>query len=99
MPYPINVTAIYPEKLSRAILVLRLFFSPFYVGVPHGICLAVYGIAVVFALIYAWFVVLFTAQYPRGVFDFVLGLERWQARVRSYLYFMTDQYPPFSGKE
>lgn len=99
MPYPINLTAVYPDRLSRAILVLRLFFSPFYVGIPHGICLAVYGVAALFALVYAWFVVLFTTQYRRGVFDFVLGLERWQAWVRSYLYFMTDQYPPFSVKE
>ena len=99
MPYPINVTAAYPEKLSRAILILRLFFSSLYVGVPHGVCMAIYGIAVFFALIYAWFAVLFTAKYPRGVFDFVLGLERWQVRVRSYLFFMTDQYPPFNGKE
>ncbi len=99
MPYPIHLTADYPERLSRGILILRLLFSPLYVGVPHGICLAIYGVAVVFAAIYAWFAVLFTARYPRGVFDFVVGWERWQVRVRSYLFFLTDEYPPFNGRE
>jgi hypothetical protein len=53
MPYPIHFTAEYPERLSRAILILRLLFSPLYVGIPHGFCLALYGIAVVFASIVA----------------------------------------------
>lgn len=99
MPYPIQVTAQYPERLSRGILLLRLLFGPLYVGVPHGFCLAVYGVATVVVMVVAWFAVLFTGNYPRELYDFVLGYKRWELRVRAYLMFFTDVYPPFSGRE
>ena len=47
----------------------------------------------------AWFAILFTGKYPRGMFDFVVGLFRWQMRVNAYLLLLTDAYPPFNGKE
>jgi hypothetical protein len=44
----------------------------------------------------AWFAILFTARYPRGMFDFVAGVIRWNVRVAGYaLVLITDQYPPF----
>jgi len=99
MPYPVNLTAEYPERLSRGILILRTLLGVFYVGIPHGICLALYGIVAFFATIAAWFVVLFTGQYPKDLYNLVVGYKRWEARVRAYMMFLTDQYPPFSGAE
>ncbi len=97
MAYPAQLSIEAPEKLSRAHLILRTLFGFIYIGIPHGICLVLYAIAVVFAFIIAWFAVLFTAKYPPGLFKFVEGYYRWQWRVNAYTWFMTDKYPPFSG--
>lgn len=97
MGYPAQLSIEAPEKLSRGILILRLLFGWLYIGIPHGICLALYGIAVFIVAIIAWFAVLFTAKYPAGLFKFVEGYFRWQWRVNAYWFFMTDKYPPFSG--
>lgn len=67
--------------------------------VPYGICLAFMGIAVVVVQFIAWWAILFTGRYPRGVFDFVVGYQRWGLRVGAYMGMMTDKYPPFGGKE
>jgi hypothetical protein len=49
------------------------------------------------AVIIAWFAILFTGRYPRGLFDFVIGAMRWSNRVTGYATILvTDQYPPFS---
>jgi hypothetical protein len=53
-------------------------------------------IAAVVAVIVAWFAILFTGRYPRGLFDFVLGVLRWTNRVVGYAFILvTDEYPPF----
>ena len=55
-----------------------------------------YGSGLIWALVFfAAIALLFTARYPRGLFDFVLGLDRWVARVIAYAGLMTDAYPPF----
>jgi hypothetical protein len=99
MPYPVHLDIEYPERLSRGILILRTLFSPLYVGIPHGICLAVYGIVVFFIMVIAWVAVLFTGVYPRDLFEITTKYYRWYMRVHAYLSFMTDQYPPFNGDE
>ncbi len=54
-------------------------------------------IAAFFAVIVAWFAILFTGRYPRGIFDFVEGVFRWHNRVAAYAFVLvTDRYPPFS---
>ena len=54
------------------------------------------SIAALFAVLFAWFAVLFTGRYPRGLFDFVEGVGRWHNRVTAYAFaLVTDQYPPF----
>jgi pSer/pThr/pTyr-binding forkhead associated (FHA) protein len=91
-PYPIRSRFEYPEAgISR--------WRPFFQGLlafPHWIVLGFLGFAAYFAYIYAFFVILFTGKYPRGVFDFLVGVIRWQTRVYGYTLLMTEQYPPFS---
>jgi hypothetical protein len=88
----------YPENLSRGLLLLRLFFQFIYVLIPHGFCLFFRLIASAFVMFIAWWAVLFTGQYPKGMHEFVVGTLRWSTRVSLYLSFLTDKYPPFSGK-
>lgn len=97
MSHPAQLSIELPEKLSRGLLILRLLFGWLYIGLPHGICLALYGIAVIIVAIIAWFAVLFTGKYPPRLFKFVEGYFRWSWRVNAYWFFMTDKYPPFSG--
>ena len=66
-------------------------------AIPHYIVLAFLMIGVIFAVIIAWFAILFTGEYPRGLFDFVVGVGRWGLRVSAYAFLLvTDRYPPFS---
>jgi hypothetical protein len=66
-------------------------------AIPHFIVLALLYIAAFFAVLIAWFAILFTGRYPRGVFHFVEGVIRWSNRVVGYaLFLVTDRYPPFS---
>jgi uncharacterized membrane protein len=66
-------------------------------AIPHYIVLAVLVIGAIFAILIAWFAVLFTGRYPRGLFDYVVGVARWGLRVQAYtLLLVTDRYPPFS---
>ena len=65
-------------------------------AIPHSIVLAFLFIATIVAVIIAWFAILFTGRYPRGLFDFVLGVGRWTNRVIAYAFVLvTDRYPPF----
>jgi hypothetical protein len=65
-------------------------------AIPHYIVLFFLGLASVFAVIIAWFVILFTGRYPRSLFDFVEGVMRWGLRVEAYaVLLVTDRYPPF----
>lgn len=65
-------------------------------AIPHYIVLFFLDIGVFFAAIGAWFAILFTGRYPRGLFDFIQGVIRWHARVVGYaLVLVTDAYPPF----
>src|SRR5881227_721998 len=65
-------------------------------AITHYILLVFLSIAAVVAVIVAWFAILFTGRYPRGLFDFVLGVLRWGNRVNAYAFVLvTDQYPPF----
>ena len=65
-------------------------------AIPHYIVLFFLGIAAVFAVIIAWFAILFTGRYPQSLFHFVEGVMRWWLRVEAYaLLLVTDRYPPF----
>jgi hypothetical protein len=65
-------------------------------AIPHYVVLFFLYIAAVVAVVIAWFAILFTGRYPRGLFDFVEGVARWHNRVVGYaLVLVTDRYPPF----
>jgi len=64
--------------------------------IPHLIVLLLIFIAVVVCSVFAWFAILFTGRYPKGIFDFVEGFLRWSLRVNAYVFLLTtDEYPPF----
>lgn len=64
--------------------------------IPHWIILIFLFFGVFFSIVISFFAVLITANYPRGLFDFVVGVTRWTVRVYAYGALMTDSYPPFS---
>jgi uncharacterized protein DUF4389 len=79
------------EKLNRWLPLVKWLLA-----IPHYIVLAFLWIGVVFAVIGAWFAILFTGRYPRGLFDYVVGVMRWGNRVIAYAFILvTDEYPPF----
>src|SRR4051794_32925381 len=66
-------------------------------AIPHYIVLFFLTIAAFVCVVIAWFAILFTGRYPRGLFDFVEGVMRWWTRVLGYAFVLvTDKYPPFS---
>lgn len=87
MPYP-DVKA----ELGRGMPLVKWFLA-----IPHWFILGFLGIAAFVCIIIAWFAILFTARYPKGLFDFVVGVTRWGFRVGAYaVLLVTDKYPPFS---
>jgi hypothetical protein len=67
-----------------------------FLAIPHFIVLFFLYIATVVVVVVAWFAILFTGRYPRGLFEFVEGVMRWGLRVLAYaILLVTDQYPPF----
>src|SRR3954452_18078814 len=84
----------YPDAerdLSRGLPLVKWLLA-----IPHYIVLFFLTIGAVFVLIAAWFAIVFTARYPRGMFDFVEGVIRGHNRVGAYAFLLiTDKYPPF----
>jgi hypothetical protein len=90
--YPVRLDVDYDEDLSRL-----LIFVKWLLALPHLIILAFLEIAAYIVVFIAFFAILFTGRYPRGMFDFVTGVLRWHVRVYAYSYWLTtDRYPPFS---
>ena len=80
------------EDLNRWLPLVKWFLA-----IPHYIILVFLWIAATVCVVIAWFAILFTGYYPRGLFDFVVGVYRWSLRVEVYaLLLTTDRYPPFS---
>jgi Domain of unknown function (DUF4389) len=66
-------------------------------AIPHYIVLVFLDIGALVVLIAAWFAIVFTARYPRALFDYIEGVIRWHNRVGAYAFLLiTDRYPPFS---
>jgi Domain of unknown function (DUF4389) len=85
----------YPDaqhELNRWLPLVKWFLA-----IPHYVVLVFLYVAAVVVIVIAWFAILFTGRYPRGLFDFLVGVGRWQNRVVGYaLLLVTDRYPPFS---
>ncbi|MBI2830554.1 MAG: DUF4389 domain-containing protein [Chloroflexi bacterium] len=66
-------------------------------AIPHYFVLVFLVIGAIVSAIIAWFAILFTGRYPKGLFDFVVGVLRWSLRLEAYAFLLvTDRYPPFS---
>ena len=90
---PVTYEVDYPETSSRLLLFVRWFLI-----IPHIVVLFFLILAWLVVYFISWWTILFTGSYPRGLFDFSVGVFRWTYRVNAYAYFLTDQYPPFSMK-
>ena len=96
--YPADLSVEYPEQLSQWLVLVKW---PFLL-IPHYIILgffpggsADFGGLIFILAIFAGVAMLFTKRYPGGIFEFVMGLNRWTYRVAAYGLLMTDRYPPF----
>lgn len=68
-----------------------------FLAIPHLFLLIFLTIGAFFAVIFAWFAIVFTGRYPKGLFDYVEGVLRWWLRVEAYAILLTtDEYPPFA---
>src|SRR5580700_3193000 len=99
--YPATLDVPYPEHLSRGLVLIKwwLLAIPQYVVIAVltgriGLAVHVWGLISILT-VFAAIALLFTARYPRGIFDFVMGLNRWVLRVLVYVLLMRDEYPPF----
>ena len=88
----------YPETTSRGLTLVRALFGIFYVILPHGFILFFRSYATMFLMFLAFWAVLFTGKYPENWHRFNVGTLRWGLRVNLYMAYMTDDYPPFTGK-
>ncbi|MFC1846084.1 DUF4389 domain-containing protein [Chloroflexota bacterium] len=91
----VHIEIQYPDvekELNRWLPLVKWFLA-----IPHYIILVFLSIAVWVIIIIAWFAILFTKRYPRGMFDFVVSVYWWGLRVAAYAFLLTtDRYPPFS---
>jgi len=98
--YPADLEVPYPERLSRGLVLVKWWL----LAIPHYIVVSFFqggwggrgggGLTFILA-IFAGVALLFTGKYPKDIFNFVVGMNRWTYRVSAYAALMTDQYPPF----
>ncbi len=90
--YPTTFEVTYPRgQRDRLSVGLRIVYA-----IPHLLVLWALHLAWFVTSVIAWFAILFTARYPRGLYSFGVGVMRWTVRVEAYLLLMRDEYPPFS---
>lgn len=91
----VHLDIVYPDvkqDLNRWLPLVKWLLA-----LPHFIVLMILSLGSFVAVVIAWFAILFTSRYPRGLFDYVVGVNRWSLRVAAYAFLLTtDKYPPFS---
>ena len=90
-PLPIELSSTQPRERDRLSAALRIIWV-----IPQVFVLFFIYIAAFFVLVAGWFVALATGELPDFAEEFLSGALRWGTRVSGYLYFLTDEYPPFS---
>ena len=98
--YPADLEVVYPERLSQGLVLVKWWL----LAIPHYIIVGLFqggyggrgggGLVSILAIIAA-IILLFTGKYNKGIFDFVIGMNRWSYRLYAYVSLMTDEYPPF----
>ena len=91
--YPVTLEVEYPDTLNR--------WAPLYkwlLAIPNIIVCYILTIVALLLIYIVFFAILFTGKFPRGMFDFVVGIMRWWLRLLAYTNLMRDEYPPFSTK-
>lgn len=83
------------KSYSRGELLLRSLFGWLYITIPHAFLLIFLTIASSFLTFISFWAILFTGQFPQGMFDFQLKLQRWSLRVNARLLNLSDGYPAF----
>jgi Domain of unknown function (DUF4389) len=92
MDHPIQLSVTDDLRRNRLTVAFRWLLV-----IPHAIWLAIWGIAVFFAVIISWFATLFAGTTPQGLHDFIAQYLRYSTHVNGYLYFLADPYPGFLG--
>ncbi|MFC1915038.1 DUF4389 domain-containing protein [Chloroflexota bacterium] len=91
----VHIEIAYPDakkELNRWLPLVKWFLA-----IPHYIILWFLWIAAIVCVLLAWFAILFTGRFPKGLFNFVVGVYRWSLRVAAYAFLLTtDLYPPFA---
>ena len=94
--YPADLDVEYPEKLSQGLVLVKWWL----LAIPHYIVVAILRDDLLIILVlFAGVVNLFTGKYPKDIWEFVIGINRWGYRVTGYAVLVTDQYPPFRLSE
>jgi hypothetical protein len=89
--YPVHADITHQPEYRRFLPLVKWLLA-----IPHYFALLFLGIAALFVIFISWFAVIITGRYPKGMFDFVVGVHRWGWRVGAYLFLMVDPYPPFT---
>src|SRR5438094_10025400 len=90
--YPVRFDVEFPQRLSRWRIFLKWLFA-----IPQLIILYLLVVVSYVLVFIAFFAILFTKKWPRGMFDFAVQIQRWTLNVYSYVFLLRDEYPPFAG--
>ena len=96
-PYPVDLQVEYSESYSRWRALLGVIFFPkMILLIPHIFILTFLGIIAWVVMYIGYWIVLVTGKYPRGMFNYLVGVSRWSTRTDAWIMGLVDKYPPFS---